>query len=250
MSSTENSTEKDQQRESRLARRREAYRRRRDSETAEQREQRLQRRRQQRSNENTEQRETRLSRKRTSEQQQRANQTPEQRETRLSHVRSSTQQQRANQTPEQRETRLSTNRLSTRQQRTNETPEVVDVDDCNNMPSNELTIKGEIIGVNSCENYISCRTCKSKVTKLNCNIGECTKCSTKWKLAKCSKCFAARFVVEDEKSLKHHTVSAYNDILMAISEDVDGEDMEEKLLNAAVMTFYINKNIVVGIKQL
>ena len=106
------STESDEQRQSRLARRREAYRRRRDSETGEQREQRLQRRRQQRANETPEQRETRLSRNKSSTQQQRANETPEQRETRMSRNRSSTQQQRANETPEQREARLNARRTS------------------------------------------------------------------------------------------------------------------------------------------
>ena len=103
--SSNNRTEIDQQRDSRLAKRREAYRRWMESETGEQRQHRLQRRRQQRrANETPENRETRLSRMRASTQQQHANETPENRETRLSRKRASTQQQRANEIPENRET--------------------------------------------------------------------------------------------------------------------------------------------------
>ena len=107
-------------------------------------------------------------------------------------------------------------------------------------------VEGEITGVSSCEEYVSCKSCKAKVIKLSTNIGECTKCNMKMKLSKCTKSIAARFIIEDEGGYEYK-VTAFNEIVNAITSHVaEGNDIAEKMLCAPTMTFTISKKDIVS----
>ena len=69
-------------------------------------------------------------------------------------------------------------------------------------------VKGEIIGVLTCDEYVSCRACKAEVLPISEIVGECSKCNMKAKLQKCDLNTVARIQIEDENS-KTYTVTAF-----------------------------------------
>ncbi len=111
------------QRELRLQKRRDAYKKRKDAETGEERERTRLATRSRRAKETPEQRQNRLESLRLADHQRRVNETPEQRQDRLESLRLANHQRRDNETPEQRQERLESMRLNDRQRRANETPE-------------------------------------------------------------------------------------------------------------------------------
>ena len=56
----------------------------------------------------------------------------------------------------------------------------------------DYSTEGEIVGIQSIDEYLWCIMCKGKVSELNQAIGQCSKCGTKQKLVKCIKNVAAR----------------------------------------------------------
>lgn len=50
-----------------------------------------------------------------------------------------------------------------------------------------IVVKGAIIGILGCEEYKSCRSCKSEVVDVNEVVGECSKCGIKVRLGMCAK---------------------------------------------------------------
>lgn len=58
-------------------------------------------------------------------------------------------------------------------------------------------VKGEIVNVEKCDTYESCRTCRAKVIAINETIGKCSKCEAKVKLSKSNRSCTAHFVVKD-----------------------------------------------------
>lgn len=81
------------------------------------------------------------------------------------------------------------------------------------------------------------RVVKAKFIKVNESIGECSKCKTKWKLGKCCKGMAARFIVEEEDGGKQQSVSAFDDVLNGITEGIQGADVAERLMNWVSVLF-------------
>ena len=56
-------------------------------------------------------------------------------------------------------------------------------------------VEGEIAGIVSCEEYVSCIACKAKVRRDSDVIGRCSKCSMIVKLCKCESLSTAKVVV-------------------------------------------------------
>ena len=104
--------------------------------------------------------------------------------------------------------------------------------------------KGEIVQVEKCEVYNSCRTCKVKIVAENEFIGKCPKCEAKVKLIKCWKSVSTRFVILDDDG-REYRVTAFDDIVKNITDGQTGEDVGDKLLSAPVMTFTINRKDIV-----
>ena len=105
-------------------------------------------------------------------------------------------------------------------------------------------VTGEIVHVEKCEKYNSCRTCKAKVVKVNESIGKCSKCDAKMKFAKNCESITARFVIVDHEG-QEHKVTAFDEIVKEISNGQMGDDIEEKLLSAPVMIFTVNNRDIV-----
>ena len=115
------------------------------------------------------------------------------------------------------------------------------VDDDVEEGSSVKVVKGEIIGVLTCDEYVSCRACKAKVLPISEIMGEC---NMKAKLQKCDLNTVARIQIEDENS-KTYTVTAFQTVIDMISKDQEGADLVEKLLRAPAMSFTItNKDIL------
>ena len=105
-------------------------------------------------------------------------------------------------------------------------------------------VKGEIVGVLGCDEFKSCRSCKSKVVSVNEVIGQCSKCGMKAKLSKCAKCVAARIIIEDEEG-KEYKVSVFSGAVEDIVQDVEGDDLVERMIRAQAMEFTITKQDVI-----
>lgn len=104
-------------------------------------------------------------------------------------------------------------------------------------------MKGEIVQVEKCESYSSCRTCKTKIVAENEIVGKCPKCEAKVKMSKCPKTVSTRLVIVDDD--REYRVTAFDDMLKNMTDGQIDEDIGDKLLRAPVMTFTINKKDIV-----
>ena len=100
--------------------------------------------------------------------------------------------------------------------------------------SSKIKIKGEIVGVMSCDTYSSCINCRRKLTEISSIIAQCTKCATSVKITRCSKMTTARLIIKDTVG-QEHKVSAFNVIQSIVNNVAEGTDIIEKLLSAPVM---------------
>ena len=105
-------------------------------------------------------------------------------------------------------------------------------------------VKGEIVHVEKCDTYDSCRTCRAKVIAINETIGKCSKCEAKVKMSKSYRSRTARFVVKDCNG-HEYKVTAFDEVVEKIVDGLDGEEIEDKLLCAPEMTFTLNNKDVV-----
>lgn len=110
------------------------------------------------------------------------------------------------------------------------------------------TIEGEIDVIVSVDEYTSCRTCKAKVTPANEIIGECTKCGSVMKLAKCTNAATAKVVLEGDQD---RVVTIFTTIIDDLIKEVNGDTVAMKLLSAPPHSFSIDKkDIVYAVKKL
>ena len=89
-------------------------------------------------------------------------------------------------------------------------------------------------------------------------IGECGKCGMTIKMKKCIKCVTARVVVSG-KDGKNHNLMLFSDVIWSMmslemregKDDVDGDDVKQKLMQVEAMKFYVdNRDIVYLAKKL
>ena len=86
-------------------------------------------------------------------------------------------------------------------------------------------------------------------------IGECGKCGMTSKMKKCIKCVTARVVVSG-KDGKNHNLILFSDVIWSMmmregKDDVDGDDVKQKLMQVEAMKFYVdNRDIVYLAKKL
>ena len=115
-----------------------------------------------------------------------------------------------------------------------------------NADSSKIKIKGEIVGVMSCDTYSSCINCRGKLTEISSIIAQCTKCATSVKITRCSKMTTARLIIKDTVG-QEHKVSAFNVIQSIVNNVAEGTDIIEKLLSAPVMNFVISLGILTSV---
>ena len=73
-------------------------------------------------------------------------------------------------------------------------------------------IKGEIVGVVSCESHVCYRACNAKVVEVNAVVGMCTRSSLKVKMARCKNGMVARLMIEEDEG-KMYNVTAFQNII-------------------------------------
>ena len=110
-------------------------------------------------------------------------------------------------------------------------------------------MEGEIIGVVSFEQYISCIGCKGKVTEETNMMGECNKCKMKVKLSRCTPNATANVVFQRFDGVKLNFFVFYEELEKMVTEIDDHiESWEEKFLCCLTMKISINnKNIVTSL---
>lgn len=75
-------------------------------------------------------------------------------------------------------------------------------------------------------------------------IGECSKCGSKVKISHCGKCVSIRFIVEDDNRKSWH-LTAFNEQVDTIILRESGTSIEEKILMANKMKFFLSNSDVV-----
>ena len=105
-------------------------------------------------------------------------------------------------------------------------------------------VKGEIVHVEKCDMYDSCRTCRAKVIALSESIGKCSKCEAKAKMSKSNRSRTARFVIKDGNG-HEYKVTSFDEVVEKIADGLNGEEIEDKLLCAPEMTFTMNHKDVI-----
>lgn len=108
----------------------------------------------------------------------------------------------------------------------------------------QAVVVGEIVEVLKVERYNSCWNCSSKVTKKTNVTGECNKCKSRMKLSRCSVMLTAHIVMENDAACTVQ-LTVFSNVIMEIIEEIEGEDVEEKLLNSPKMKCFFNTSNIV-----
>ena len=103
-------------------------------------------------------------------------------------------------------------------------------------------VEGEINGVLTCAEYLSCISCKSEVKELNDVIGECSRCKMAMKIAKCSF---------ESMAKKEGPVTMFESVISKIVDGVTGDNLSMKLLCAPECKYCIDyRGIVYAVQKL
>lgn len=92
-------------------------------------------------------------------------------------------------------------------------------------------LEGEIVGVLSTDQYLSCLNCKAKINPINEHIGECGKCNFKVKLSKCNFNDTARVIFRAASNGIDHHVTFFHKDIIAVTLNTSGLSLIDKLLN-------------------
>ena len=109
-------------------------------------------------------------------------------------------------------------------------------------------VMGEVDGVLCCEEYPSCISCRAKIKCVNEVVGECMKCGMVSKMKRCKMVSMAKVVVggQDDKSYVVTT-----EVLLQITDGIDGDGMAMKLLSAPPHTCLIaSRDVVYSVQKL
>lgn len=109
----------------------------------------------------------------------------------------------------------------------------------------ENVVEGEIVGVASIDEYLSCLNCKAKVHQISSVMGECSKCKMKVKISKCDVNSNADILFRSLDG-QQCSVTILQKELDVITAEVSGASLSEKLLKAPQVKLCINNkdNIV------
>ena len=115
----------------------------------------------------------------------------------------------------------------------------------------QKAVVGEIISVLSCEEYLCCSECNSKIEPKGA-CGTCTRCCTMVRLSKCPTSTTARIKIERDGG-GYEIVSVFNNTIATIVGYADCESSAttmERLLQTPQLTFFINsKGTISGVTQ-
>ena len=127
-----------------------------------------------------------------------------------------------------------------------------EMDDSDN-DHNHTTVHDEIDTVEHCEEYLSCKLCRAKMTKCTTGIlAVCSKstCAAKTKVSKCNRSSIAKVVIKDNEGFEYK-VTVFDNVLSTIIEGINGDSLDEKLLFAPPMKFsFDSRNVVVSVTKL
>ena len=88
--------------------------------------------------------------------------------------------------------------------------------------------------------------CKTKITLINSKIGECKKCGSVMKLAKCRDFLTAKVMLDPDDST-NKVVTIFSDIITLLIQDTDADQSDNlvvKLLSIKAHKFYIHNDVV------
>ena len=112
-----------------------------------------------------------------------------------------------------------------------------------------VEVIGEIDGVNYCEEYITCISCKSKAEAMDDVVARCKKCGMLMKISKTKKSLTARILISDNNGYTHN-VTMFDKVIRDTIGSADHIDINRELLKCPTLRFFIrNKDIVISIRK-
>lgn len=115
---------------------------------------------------------------------------------------------------------------------------VTDTGDC----TVNKSIEGQIIGVLSTDEYLSCLNCKSKVNQISLTTGQCHRCLLKMKLSMCETHSSASIIFRSSDNTDYR-VQLYTKELAVLTQNIPGITLADRLLNApSTITLFIDKH--------
>jgi hypothetical protein len=126
--------------------------------------------------------------------------------------------------------------------------DVVELDEDNFASTEERNLEGEIVGVMFSDEYLSCLACKAKVQEAGGSaVGECSKCHLKVKLSKCPKSLIARVMFDVNDGGFYKQLLLFGNELERVIENVNGNDVTEKLLNVPKLKLSVSGDAVTSV---
>ena len=111
-------------------------------------------------------------------------------------------------------------------------------------PSTGSKISGEIIAIESFEQFKSCIKCNGKIDARNENIGQCTKCNCMMKLVKCQESGVVKLIIQDSSNT-NRTVIAFTEQVLKITNSSNMENVVEELLSVGTIKVTVNEKMIV-----
>ena len=109
------------------------------------------------------------------------------------------------------------------------------------------SVKGEVTGVISATEYLSCKFCRAKVVPEDEVLAECSKCGAMMKVLHCGKNKAAKFVVTEDNG-REVTLSVFEPVLSKIVDGVSGSSLARKLMMCQPKVYrYNDRNVVFSV---
>lgn len=71
---------------------------------------------------------------------------------------------------------------------------------------------GKIVGVESCNTFLSCLSCSAKVVEINSILGRCQKCGLRQKMSRCKRKSIARVMLQNEAGV-NKTVAIFDNVM-------------------------------------
>ena len=125
-----------------------------------------------------------------------------------------------------------------------EIDDVAEMDSDDERPTAATVVEGVVKAVLSCEEYISCVNCSSKITSSS-ELVDCGKCFAKMRVSTCNTNSIARVMIQSETDGKTFRATIFDEVLTTIVKDMPGATVSERLLCTPLYRFTVKVDVVI-----
>ena len=108
----------------------------------------------------------------------------------------------------------------------NEIDDIAEMDSDDEWPTAATVVEGVVKAVLSCEEYLSCVNCSSKITSTS-ELVDCGKCLAKMRVSTCNTNSITQVMLQRETDGKTFRATIFDKVLTTIVKDVPGATVSE-----------------------